>query len=290
MKNLSMAAKGRRELPTLSEQGNTWNDNPIRHEIHFPAPDNASHSEIIRHHTTTRNLLALLLDKPLVGLTYYQALLDLHDRLNLYMPQEVNCAQLEIGYLITNKLHNVTNDPAAAAGLLAWSESVEIRWQDGWREAFVHCVGMYTDLRGLPEARDISNVSWKMLERSHLKLQGRIEVCESRLSSFNFDDIWLNPASHANLPRQSFDHLRCFLRQYYERVYKSWPPKATYGGNDRWLTRELVQRLQSDFGSLYDYFVDRDWCWDKSAEPKLREIMDAQNFDEDIAHSAIPVL
>ena len=278
-----MAAKGRRGLPTLSEQGNPRNDNPIRHEIHFPAPDNASRFEILRHHITTRNLFALLLDKPIVGLTYYQALTDLHDRLTLYMPREVNCAQLEIGYLITHKLHNVSNDPAAAAGLLAWSENVEIRWQDGWREAFVHCVGMYTDLRSLPEARDVGHMSWTMLERSHLELQGRVEACESRISAFSFDDIWLTSASHTSLPRRSFDHLRHFLRQYYEKAYKSWPPKAAHESNDRWLTRELVQRLQSDFGSLYDYLVDRDRCWDKSAEPKLREMMDAQSSDEDIS-------
>ena len=281
MKKLNMTAKRCRGLPTLSENGAPVGEVSIRHEIHFPAPDNASRPEILRHHITTRNFVALLLGKPLVGLTYYQALTDLHGRLMLYMPQEVDCAQLLIRYLFRNHLHNVSNDPIAAAGLLAWSENIEVKWQEGWREAFVHCVGMYPDLRGLSEARDICHASRTMLERSHLELQARIEACESRLLAFNFDDMWLASASQATLPRRSFDRLRHFLRQYYEREHKHWPPAAAHKSHDRWLTRELVQGLQSDFVSLYDYFVDRNRCWDKVAEHDLRQKRDAKGPEED---------
>lgn len=280
MKGLNLTAKGRRGLPTLSENSTTVSEVPIHHEIHFPAPDNASRPEILRHHITTRNIFALLVGKPLVGLTYYQALTDLHERLRLYMPQDVDCAHLLIRYLVRNRLHNVSNDPAAAAGLLAWSENIGIRWQEGWREAFVHCVGMYPDVRALPEARDISHACRTLLERSHLELHARTETCESRLSTFNFDDMWLTSASQQTLPRRSFDRLRHFLRQYYERAYKGWPPTAAHGSDDRWLTRELVQRLQSDFAGLYDYLVDRNRCWDMVAEQKIRQKRDVEGSDD----------
>ena len=270
-------------MPTLSENCAPIEDSPIRHEIHFPAPDGASRIEVLRHHITTRNLFAFLLGKPLVGLTYYQALTDLHEHLMLYMPQEVDCARLIIRYLVNNHLHNVSNDPAAAAGLLAWSENVEVRWQEGWREAFVHCVGMSRDFQSLPELRDIGPASRTLLERSQLDLQSRIKACESRLSAFSFDDIWLTSASQSTLSRQSFDHLRLFLRKYFERAYKGWPPGAAYRSSNHWLTRELVQDLQHGFGCLYDYYVDRNRRWDKATELKIREKIDTKRPDEDMS-------
>ena len=279
LKHLSLAANRHRALPTLSEHGDPRKESPIRHEIHFPAPENASRTELLRHHITTRNLFAFLLSKPLVGLTYYQALTDLHERLMLYMPKVVDCAQLMIQYLNRNHLQNVTNDPAAAAGLFAWIENGNIAWQEGWREAFVHCVGMYHDMRNLSEARDIRHTSWELVKRSNLELQARIEACESRLSTFNFDDIWHPSASLSPLSHRSFDNMRHFLRQYYEKMHKGWPPAAAHGNNDHWLTRELVRRLQNDFGSLYDYYVDRTRPWDQTAELQAPESKNATGMD-----------
>lgn len=273
-------AKRRQELPTLPENGNPGNENPIRHEIHFPAPEEASRVEILRHHITTRNLFAFLLRAPLVGLTYYQALADLHERLLLYMPREINCTHLMIRYVMRGNLHNVANDLAAAAGLLAWSENSEVRWQEGWQEAFVHCVGMYDNLRGLPEVRDVCHASRTLLERSHAELQARIEACEARISAFDFDDIWLVSAWPSSLPRRAFDRLKQFLRQYYEKSYRCWPP-GVHGSNDHWLTRELVQRLQTDFGSLYDYYVDRQRRWDRPTELRIQGNIDTKCLDED---------
>lgn len=180
-----------------------------------------------------------------------------------------------IRYLIKNNFHNVSNDPAAAAGLLAWIENHQIKWPEGWREAFVHCVGMYHDLRDVPETRNISYPSRILLERSYLELQARIEACQSRLSVFSFDDLWLNQVSPSTLLRRSF------------KAYKGWPPGATSGKNERWLTRELVQRLQSDFGSLYDYLVDRNRRWDKTIEPKIRAQVDVDCQDEDFSLTSL---
>ncbi|KAL8670472.1 MAG: hypothetical protein Q9168_004996 [Polycauliona sp. 1 TL-2023] len=269
MKNLNLVATGRRGLPTLAEDANGNTESPIRHEIHFPAPEDASRVEILRHHITTRNLFAFRLGRPLVGLNYFQALTDLHERLLLYMPRELNCAEMITGYLTSEKLQNVANDPAAAAGLLAWTENSGIRWLEGYREAFIHCVGMYDTVRSLAEMRDISHVSRALLDRSHIELQARIEACEARLATFDFEDIWPASAWPSALPRRAFDHMRQFLRQYYEKSYKCWPP-VTHGSNNRWLTRNIVQHLQTDFGSLYDYYVDRHRGWDKASEVKTR--------------------
>ncbi|CAD6585482.1 MAG: hypothetical protein ASARMPREDX12_002010 [Alectoria sarmentosa] len=260
-----------RRAPSSSlDIGNPGNEAQIRHEIHFPAPDVASRIEILRYHITTRNFFAFLLNKPLVGLTFYQALIDLYERLLVFMPRECNTSDVIIGFLTRNRLHNVCNDPAAAAGLLAYSEDDEVQWPEGWREGFVHCSGMYTKLRELPEFRDISHVSRTLLERSHLELQARIQVAEDRLSTFNFEDMWPSHITHPSAARASFDYFRQFLLQFYEKAYKNWPPRGVKNSEGNWLTRTVICHLQEDFGALYDYYVNRDVVWAETKEPSER--------------------
>lgn len=261
---------GRRAHSSSSEVSSFGNEAQVKHEIHFPAPDGASRIEILRHHITTRNFFALLLNKPLVGLTFYQAVIDLHERLLIFMPRDSGCTDLVRGFLTRNRLHNVCNDPVAAAGLLAYSEDAAVRWLEGWREGFVHCSGMYTKLQELPEFRDISHVSRTLLERSHLELQARIQVAEDRLSTFNFNDIWHPHTSQPPAARNSFEHFRWFLIQFYEKVYKTWPPRGIQNSDGNWLTRTVVCQLQRDLGALYDYYVDRDVVWAETMEPNER--------------------
>ncbi|KAI9818720.1 MAG: hypothetical protein M1832_004197 [Thelocarpon impressellum] len=270
----SLAPRGGQPTPPLSDAlGGEPREQPVLHEIYFPAPTDASRMDVLRHHLTTRNVLALLLNKSIVGLNFYQALLDLHERLHVYMPPDTDCAGLIIDYLVSNRLDDVRNDAAAAAGLLAWSEGLAVRWHEGWREAYVHSVGMYPRLHQLPEFRDVSPVSRALLERAHLELQVRVHTAEDRLAAFNFDDVWPVQSAQAPAARSSFDRARRFLTKFYETVYWSWPPRAS-GQHDAgagWLTRELVARLQADFGALYDYFVDRDVAWDGSEERSERK-------------------
>ena len=260
MQSLSL----KRTDTSTSETSTDLDDPSIRYEIHFPAPSDSSRTDMLRYHITTRNFFALLLARPLVGLTFYQALMDLNERIRLYMPGDPNCALIIIKCLMENNLHNVCNDPAAAAGLLAWSEDEEVCWQEGWREGFVHCSGMYAQLQNLPEFRDVSHTSRALLERAHLERQVRLQEAEDRLTNFEFDDIWPDNTDRGSLRtvRSSFDHVRRFMRSFYERQYKYWPPRGGPRTEDgTWLTRSLVSRLQEDCNALYDHFVDKSIVW-----------------------------
>lgn len=254
--------KGSRQAPALApEAGSRTGETQIRHEIHFPAPEDASRMEILRYHITTRNFMALLYDKPMVGLTLFQALVDLYERLQAYMPKGTNCARTLIRYLVKHRFHNVSNDPAAAAGLLAWCEDFEVQWEEGWREAFVHCCGMYNQLQSMPEYRDLSPETRLLLEHSHLELQDWVQRAESRLSDFRFDDVWPASTGTPSPIRTSFDRCRHFLKRFYEAKYKSWPPHEQESSHGQWLTRNTALDLQRDFGALYDFFVDRNVVW-----------------------------
>ena len=267
LQSLHIDRKGHQTAPSIAGSTRSGNETLIRYEIHFPPPEEGTKTTVLRHHITTRNFFALLLKKPLVGLTFYQALVDLHQRLQLYLPREVNCAQLLITYLSELHLHKVSNDPAAAAGLLAWSEDTEVRWRDGWREGFVHCCGMYARLKEHLEFYDISHVSRTLLERSQLELEARIQEAEDRLTNFNFDDMWAGSEVQLHPSRAVFDQFRNFLQNYYAKANKRWPPVSSGEVNEPWLTSDIVFRLQRDFAALYEYHVDRVVVWNKDKDP-----------------------
>ena len=121
----------------VQPEGSKKNQTPgVQYKIYMDARSGGSKIDVLRYHITTRNLFALLLRKPLVGFTFYQALVDLHERLEEYLPSGLDSAVALQSYLVMIGLVNVSNEPRAAAGLLAWSE--DVRWNNGWREAYVH--------------------------------------------------------------------------------------------------------------------------------------------------------
>ena len=288
--------------PTVGDlESKKMEDNAgVLYDLYFTAPPKLTVAAAIRYHLTTRNVLAFLLNRSLVGLNFCQALRDLRCRLEAYMPPQTNCVKLIVRYLVRKHLHNISNNPSTAAGLLAWSEDTGVHWLEGWREAFVHCCGMYNRLAETPEFDCISEASKGLLGTAHVELQTRMRVAEKRLLTFKFDDIWLpitisnavsKPTTTTNgdsaagcgvstndsgtrsksklyeqqqqqQARAAFDGFRQFLRRYYEKAYKSWRIRvAQEHCNDSWLTRKLARELQADFGALYEYLVDRDAVW-----------------------------
>ncbi len=111
-------------------------DHGVQYKLYIDSCSGGSKVDVLRYHVTTRNFFAFLLRRPLVGFTFYQALVDLHERLEEYLSPNIDCAVALQSYLVMIGLVNVSNEPRAAAGLLAWSE--DVRWNDGWREAYVH--------------------------------------------------------------------------------------------------------------------------------------------------------
>jgi len=257
--------------PPMSEAGtNGCDDAQISYEIYFPAPMNQTKVDTLRHQVTTRNVFALLYQASLVGLNLHQALTDLHERLEVYMPPETDAAGMIIDYIVTKGIDDVRENPAMATAILAWSESQGVRWEEGWKEAYVHCAGMYNRLDSTPDYRYVTPITRALLERASLEVQVRVHSAEDRLSDFDFKDMW-NPMTSGNpVSRAAFERLQKFFSQYYKASYESWPPAAP-DGHEQWLTRNLAQKLQADFSALYDYFVNRDISWDCSEERSGRK-------------------
>lgn len=272
MRTIRPARQGSQQhTPPMSEAGTyDGNDGQILYEIYFPAPLGRPKIDTLRHQVTTRNVFALLYQASLVGLNIHQALTDLHERLESWFPQEMDIAGMLMDYVASKGFDDVRNNPSQAAGMLAWSEGAAIRWEEGWKEAFVHCVGMYDRLDTTIEFKRITPITRALLERASLEVQVRIQNAENRFLDFDFRDMWIPNVPQNSTARVAFDRFQVFLLQYYRNTYESWPPVPPYG-QEQWLTRNLTQKLQADFSAMYDYFVDRDIVWDGSSDRNGRK-------------------
>lgn len=235
---------------------------PVSFEIYFPAPSDLSRTETLRYHLTTRNVFALLIHKSLVGTSLGQTLKDLHERMEMYMPEDFDTTSLLIDYVVVKGLDDIRNDPSSAAGLLIWSETVGVNWVEAWREAYVTCVALYSRIRGQPEYRAISAISRALMERANLELSVRIQHAEDRLIAFDFTDMWPTSSLPNGPSRDAFGRFSKFLIYFYNTSFWSWPPPGLVQ-NGQWLNRNVALRLQKDFGALYDYIVDRDVSWEE---------------------------
>ncbi|TVY44047.1 hypothetical protein LOCC1_G006132 [Lachnellula occidentalis] len=264
------AGRGRNQpTPPGSENGVGSYDGQISYEIYFPAP-NGSKTDILRHQITTRNVFALLYQASLVGMHLFQALNDLHERLESYMPPDDDAASMLIDYLVTKGIDDVRGNPSSAAALLAWSEGQGVRWEEGWREAYVHSAGMYHRVELCADFKFVTPITKALLERASLDMQVRVQHCQDRFVEFDFEDMWPMMSSHPPPARSAFERLRKFFLQHYEASYETWPP-AVPNDAEQWLTRDIAQRLQRDFGALYDYLVSREVTWDCSEERSGRK-------------------
>lgn len=254
----------------MSEYGGGGYDGQISYEIHFPTPTNYAKTDILRHQVTTRNVFALLYQASLVGLNLYQALTDLHERLEVYMPPDTDTAGMIIDYLVSRGIDDVRDNAAAATSILAWSETQGVRWEEGWREAYVHSVGMYDQLESCSDFKFVTPITKALLDRASLEVQVRIQNCEDRLLDFDFEDMWPITNAQPSASRASFDRFRDFIIEHYNSVHETWPPLSSAGA-EQWLTRDLAQLLQKDFGALYEYLVNREVVWDCAEERSGRK-------------------
>lgn len=281
-------------------------DGEISYEMHFPAPKPLSRQDKIQHQITTRNVFAMLCHASLVGITLHQALVDLHARLELYRsPGEPDTAGQIITYLSSRAIDDMRNDIESAVAILAWAERPGVRWSEGWREAFLHCAGMYRDGRGSNGCGGLERCAdWKyvtpqtraLLERSWLEMRLKVQTAEERLTEFVLPDIWAGATSEfraappVGSAKAAAERFQKMLVAHYSRVYGSWPPPRpapTTEDEEIWLTRSVARDLQRDFGALYDYLVDREVVWDVSEARAGRKWMMVSSgwnkgFDADI--------
>jgi hypothetical protein len=250
------------------------------HEIWFTAPSHIRTAQGQRlHHVAIRNFLAMLHGKPIVGADLYdmlcalqpeiEVMYDLDSESQSRMTPRERSVHMITTYLIQHGIDDVRTSIKSAMCLLAWSEQDNVRWRQGYLENFVHLAGvMIPALEDVPEFRRLSTVTRRNLGIAAKTLTLRVMEAEEKLATFDFSDLWEDTSKVADRPvYQSYRAFRQFLVHHYTRNYGNWPPAT----NKTWLNRKIVSALQEDFGSLYEYLVNRDVIWNPREERATRK-------------------
>lgn len=250
------------------------------HQIWFPAPSEIKSPQGQRlHHVAIRNFFAMLHGKSIVGSNTFDMLDTLHssilvmydldhDERSRLTPQ-ARSVQLITNYLGQHGIDDIRNNVRQALALLAWSEKENVKWRQGYLESYVHLAGVMTpQMEDLTDFKRLSVVTRRNLGLSGKTLQLRVMEAEEKLSGFDFADLWGDTSNFANSPvYQAYQSFRQFLISHYTRIHGSWPPQS----NGTWLNRKIARTMQEDFGSLYDYLVDRDVIWNPREERASRK-------------------
>lgn len=277
---------GRPSSPPPSQRA--FQRNPT-HEIHFPAPERCQTPQAQRlYHVAIRNFLAMLHGKPIVGADLYDMLSTLQREIEIMydldnsqsrISSRERSVQMITNYLGQNGIDDVRTTIKSAMCLLAWSEQDNVKWRQGYLETFVHLAGvMIPELEGVPEFKRLSIVTRRNLGIAAKTLKLRVMEAEEKLANFDFNDLWEDASKVAHSPAyQSYQAFRQFLVNHYTRNYGNWPPAT----NKTWLNRKIVLALQDDFGSLYDYLVNRDVLWNPREERASRKWEMAHRKNDD---------
>lgn len=267
-----------RSTPSSLRSQQYYQQNPT-HEVWFTAPAELRTLQAQRlHHVAIRNFLAILHNKPLVGADIFDMLNTLQSQIQVMYGLDPNSrlatpaersAPMITEYLSKCGIDDVRNDTSHALSLLAWAEQDSVRWRAGYLECFVHLVGaMMPQTEETPEFKRLSVVTRRNLGIATKTLQLRVMEAEEKLAAFDLTDLWEGSALSTQGPvYQSFQAFRQFLISHYGEMYGTWPPPA----QNTWLTRKMVVAMQNDFGSLYDYLVDRDVYWNPREERASRK-------------------
>lgn len=266
-----------RELSPLSAHHLPSSQRNSTHEIWFTAPAELRSLQAQRlHHVAIRNLFAILHGKPTVGADIFDMLRTLQLQIEVMYdlenrsasPSEHSVAMIT-NYLGTYGVDDVRNSVRNALSLLAWAEQDNVRWRQGYLECFTHLAGMIEPhIEDTLEFRRLSVLTRRNLSIAAKALQLRAMEAEEKLSSFDLGELWKSHPKTTNGPvYRSYQSFRNFLVQHYGGIYRSWPPRS----QGSWLDRKIVLALQNDFGSLYDYLVNRDVCWNPREERASRK-------------------
>ncbi|KAK7728510.1 hypothetical protein SLS57_002398 [Botryosphaeria dothidea] len=256
------------------------------YELYIPAPEDFMKEEAFQWHLTTRNFLAFIFNKPLVGTHLGSALIDLQERLHLFRSAEPSQNQSvfmeyaeDIGYL------NFTHRPDNALAMLYYAEHYEIK--NLWIDAYAHCVGMNETLFLSTEHDPIPRVTKALITRAYLEMDLHLSRVSKAVSTFL--EVELSP-SNLGLPqgpRAHLDRFRSFLHAFYVDKFGYWPPpKGTS------FSRDLCRSMYYDFRALYDYLVDPDSSdsiqAQKPADGGICVLQNLQAFDKRHKYTPLP--
>jgi len=288
----------------------------IRFEVVLAAPAQSDPQSTRAYRLAVRNLFAVLERQPVVGRELVPSLVDVQDLVDAFdmirvqgSPHKHRSAMVAVQpnsrlvteYVRSMRLDDVRYDLEQAVAMLAWAEMPAVRWAEGYKELFVHVVGMLSaDQRDseaqapvvvgfgfTPGVDQLSEVTRTNILAACNALKLILQEAEEKLTDFSYSEMWprreaeilgegISSPQHWKSHKQiaaahrAAEEFRLFVFTYYKKSFGSWPPMPD-SQKDHWIDRGIVDSLQADFAMLYEYLVDKDISWERMHASHCRE-------------------
>ncbi|KAF7556843.1 hypothetical protein G7Z17_g1114 [Cylindrodendrum hubeiense] len=242
------------QTPSPSELTNWSRKNPsTRVELYIPAPRTADKTQGFHYHVATRNLLAWVFRRSMVGKSLGSAIVALlHSMHEFRSDVEDNVADMmdyfdEEGYL------SMANQPNHALAMLYLAELFQM--PELYTRAFAHCVGMSEHLLGTTEYQFITPESRKLIRRARTEMETRLTLSSRALKTFLDDELSEAHLSVSEGARAHLERFRSFLLSFYATKLGYYPPLAADPAYD-FYDPNIYRTMREDFEALYDLLVD----------------------------------
>ncbi|KAI1505444.1 hypothetical protein F5X99DRAFT_368005 [Biscogniauxia marginata] len=224
-----------------------------RIELFIPAPSQSDKKQSYNYHLATRNFIAFVLRRSMVGETLGTALITLVRSMCEFRTGDVDNVQDLMNYLDEEGYLYLKNQPCHALAMLHLAEVFQLR--DLYIDAFAHCCGMSDRLFMGPGYHHISSFTRKLIRRTRVEMDLRLGQSGSMLRTFlrnEMSDVQLGlfPGARAHL-----EQFRKLLHEVYTARFGYYPPPSI-DPQTMMYEAEVFRTMRDDFEALHRYLVD----------------------------------
>ncbi|KAI1321003.1 hypothetical protein F5Y16DRAFT_389355 [Xylariaceae sp. FL0255] len=245
--------------PTFSAQydvDNEYSDGKIagHYELYIPAPLHSDKNQSFHYHLATRNFLAFIFGRSMVGESLGGSLITLLNSMHEFRSPDVDNVEDLMSYMDEEGYLDMTDQSAHALAMLRLAETFQLRTL--YINAFAHCCGMNNRLFLDHEYQLLSSRTRTLIRRSRAEMDGKLAQCGLMLRTFLQDalsEVNLNLLSGAWAHIERF---RTLLHGLYAARFGYYPPRSTNAESAATFEMEVLRVMRDDFEALYNYLVD----------------------------------
>ncbi|KAI1457204.1 hypothetical protein F4805DRAFT_198234 [Annulohypoxylon moriforme] len=241
-------------------KSNGWaqNDNgdPVRRsriELFIPSPPRSDKQMSYKYHLATRNFIAYVFRRSVVGENLGAALVTLMHSMFEFRTGNVDNVHDLMDYLDEEGYLNFRNNPTHSLAVLHLAETFQLR--DLYISAFAHCCGMSDQLSASPEYQLVSPGTRKLIRCARVEMNLRLGQSANMVGTFLEYEL---SEAHLGLyagARAHLERFRTLLQSFYVAKFGSYPPPSI-DSRTTMFEIEILQEMRADFEALYQYLVD----------------------------------
>ncbi|KAI1417685.1 hypothetical protein F5Y13DRAFT_201249 [Hypoxylon sp. FL1857] len=245
-----------RNLKTSTACAQDDSSNPVRRsriELFIPAPPRSDKHQSYKYHLATRNFIAYVFRRSVVGETLGNSLITLMHSMHEFRTEDVDNVEDLMSYLDEEGYLNFKSYPTHALAVLHLAEVFQLR--DLYVNAFAHCCGMSDQLSNSPEYQLVSPGTRKLIRCARVEMNLRLGQSANMVGTFLEYEL---SEAHLGLyagARAHLERFRTLLQDFYAAKFGSYPPPSV-NYQTRIFEVDVFREMKDDFEALFYYLAD----------------------------------